>query len=82
MACTCEIHGVGAPHVHLATATPEATCRYYERGLLRPGRDYDVSPPHLDQIADPMDDEGCVHVSQEPGLGIAYNWNYIDDNRI
>lgn len=78
----CELHGVGAPHVHLAAAAPEATCRYYERGLLRPGREYDASPPHLEQIADPMDDEGFVHVSQEPGLGMAYNWDYINANRM
>ena len=78
----CELHGVGAPHVQLAAATPEATCRYYERGLLRPGRDYDSRPPHLRQIEDPMDDDGYVHVSQEPGLGIAYDWDYINENRI
>ena len=78
----CELHGVGAPHVHLAAATPEATCRYYERGLLRAGLDYESPPPHLKQITDPIDDEGHVHVSQEPGLGIAYNWDYINDNLI
>ena len=78
----CELHGVGAPHVHLAAATPEATCRYYERGLLRAGLDYESPPPHLKQITDPIDDEGHVHVAQEPGLGIAYNWDYINDNLI
>ena len=78
----CELHGTGAPHVHLAAATPEATCRYYERGLLRAEVDYEVPPPHLNRITDPIDDQGQVHVSQEPGLGIDYNWDYIDDNRI
>ena len=78
----CEIHGVGAPHVHLAAATPEATCRYYERGLLRAELDYELPPPHLHAIEDPIDAEGRIHVSQDPGLGIAYNWDYIDDNRI
>ena len=78
----CELHGVGAPHVHLAAATPEATCRYYERGLLRAELDYEVPPPHLHRITDLIDDEGYVHVAEDPGLGIAYNWEYIDDNRI
>ena len=78
----CELHGVGAPHVHLAAAAPEATCRYYERGLLRPERDYDWFPPHLKGIVDPMDGEGNILVSREPGLGIAYDWDYIEENRI
>ena len=29
-----------------------------------------------------MDDEGFVQVSQEPGLGIAYDWDYIEANRV
>jgi L-alanine-DL-glutamate epimerase-like enolase superfamily enzyme len=29
-----------------------------------------------------MDDEGFVHVSQEPGLGYNINWDYIKKNRI
>jgi L-alanine-DL-glutamate epimerase-like enolase superfamily enzyme len=76
----CELHGVGAPHVHLAAATPEATCRYYERGLLRAGLNYELPPPHLKKITDPIDDDGYVHVSQQPGLGIEYNWDYINAN--
>lgn len=49
--------------MHLAAAAPEAICRYYERGLLRAECDYEASlPPHLKQIADPMDDEGYVQV--------------------
>ena len=78
----CELHYVGAPHLHLAAAAPQATCRYYERGLLRAEIDYEWVPPHLTALADPMDDEGFVHVSQEPGLGIAYDWDYIEANRV
>lgn len=78
----CELHGTGAPHIHLAAATPEATCRYYERGLLRPGRDYASCPPHLKQITDPMDASGNILVSQDPGLGISYDWDYINDHLI
>ena len=78
----CELHGTGAPHVHLACAAPEATCRYYERGLLRPGVDYEQPPPYLKAIDDPIDSEGNVIVSQKPGLGIEYDWDYIEANRI
>ena len=78
----CELHGTGAPHVHLACAAPEATCRYYERGLLRPGVDYEQPPPYLKAIDDPIDSDGNVIVSQKPGLGIEYDWDYIEANRI
>jgi hypothetical protein len=29
-----------------------------------------------------MDDEGNVHVSQSPGLGMDVNWDYIRDNLV
>ena len=34
------------------------------------------------QICDPMDDDGNVLISQQPGLGFELNWDYIDDNRV
>ena len=41
------------------------------------------SPPAwLNKLDDPMDDEGFVHVSQDPGLGQDINFDYIRDNRI
>ncbi len=78
----CELHAFGAAQVHLAAASPEATCRYYERGLLRPQLDHETPPPHLTKLYDPMDDAGYVEVSQEPGLGVACNWDYIENNLI
>ena len=27
-----------------------------------------------------MDEEGYVHVSQDPGLGMDVNWDYIEAN--
>ena len=29
---------------------------------------------------DPMDEEGYVHISDRPGLGLDINWDYIEDN--
>jgi len=29
-----------------------------------------------------MDSEGFVHLSQEPGLGARYNWDFIGDTTI
>lgn len=78
----CEMHGPGAAHLQLLGAAPEATCLYYERGLLRPGLDDALAAPYLNSIPDPLDDEGNVIVSQQPGLGLDLNWDYIQENRI
>ena len=55
---------------------------YYERGLLHPFIDYDVPPPWLNTLVDPMDDEGYVHISPAPGLGYDINWDYIRANTV
>jgi hypothetical protein len=55
---------------------------YYERGLLHPFIDYDVPPPWLNTLVDPMDDEGNFHISPEPGLGLDINWDFINANRV
>ena len=55
---------------------------FYERGLLHPFIDYEKPAPWLNKLNDPMDDEGFVHVSQEPGLGQDINFDYIEANRI
>jgi len=39
---------------------------YYERGLLHPFIDYDVPPPWLNTLVDPMDDEGNVPSARSP----------------
>jgi L-alanine-DL-glutamate epimerase-like enolase superfamily enzyme len=78
----CELHVGGWAHTQLLGATPEATCEYYERGLLRPGLDYDQPPPYLTAIPDPMDGDGNVIISPKPGLGMEFNWDYIEDRRV
>lgn len=78
----CELHGTGWPNIQLAAAVPEATCEYYERGLLRPGFDGNTPEPYLSKIADPIDDEGNIIVTDNPGLDLDLDWNYIDNNRV
>lgn len=78
----CELHFGGWAHLQLLGATPEATCLYYERGLLRPGLDDFYAAPYLNSIPDPMDGEGNVIISQKPGLGLDLNWDYIDAHRL
>jgi L-alanine-DL-glutamate epimerase-like enolase superfamily enzyme len=76
-----EVHspGVGNLHALCAMVVPGL---YYERGLLHPFIDYDVPPPWLNELVDPMDDEGYVHVSQAPGLGQNINWDYINSHKV
>ena len=78
----CELHGAGWPHMQLAAAVPEATCEYYERGLLRPELDYEQPEPYLKAIPDPLDGDGNVILSTAPGLGLELDWDYINDNRV
>jgi L-alanine-DL-glutamate epimerase-like enolase superfamily enzyme len=74
-----EVHGggVGNLHVLCAMGTPGL---YYERGLLHPFVEYDAPPPWLNAPVDPMDEQGNVHVSPHPGLGMEINFDYIRDN--
>ena len=76
-----EVHGGGPGNLHVlcAMATPGL---YYERGLLHPFVDYDSAPQWLNAPDDPMDSEGCVHVSELPGLGQDINWDYIHANTL
>ncbi len=76
-----EIHGGGPGNLH-ALCAMSIPGEFYERGLLHPHIDYEVPKPWLNAINDPMDDEGFVHVSQEPGLGMDVNWDYIEDNLV
>lgn len=78
----CEIHGAGWPHVHLVAAMPESTCEYYERGLLHPDQDYEKRYPYMKSICDPLDGDGNVIVPQLPGLGLDFDWDYINARRV
>ena len=76
-----EVHGGGPGNLHCLCAM-SIPGEFYERGLLHPFIEYETPAPWLNQITDPMDDEGYVHVSQEPGLGMDINFAYIEDNTI
>ena len=76
----CEIHGSGAGNLTLCAVQKNG--RWYERGLLHPFLDYDEVPEYLNARPDPMDDEGYVHLSQQPGLGDDINFDYINGNLV
>ncbi len=76
----CEIHGSSAGNLTLCAVQIDG--RWYERGLLHPFLDYDEVPEYLNARPDPMDDEGYVHLSQQPGLGDDINFDYINGNLV
>jgi L-alanine-DL-glutamate epimerase-like enolase superfamily enzyme len=78
----CEVHMSGFANLQLLGSTSEDVCEYYERGLLAPGVDCNDVPPYLEALGDPLDEQGYVHLSQEPGMGYRINWDYIKDNEI
>ena len=73
-----EVHGGGNLHVLGAMVSPGL---YYERGLLHPFIDWDEPPAWLNKAVDPMDDEGFVHISPDPGLGYDINWEYVNSHK-
>jgi L-alanine-DL-glutamate epimerase-like enolase superfamily enzyme len=76
-----EVHGGGVGNLHVLCAMGFPG-EFYERGLLHPFIDHDEIPAWLNAAVDPMDDQGFVHVSQLPGLGLDINFDYIQDNQI
>jgi L-alanine-DL-glutamate epimerase-like enolase superfamily enzyme len=76
-----EVHGGGVGNLHVLGAMVSPGL-YYERGLLHPFIDFDAPPAWLNTPVDPMDDEGFVHISPEPGLGYDVNWDYINSNLV
>ncbi|MCO8265209.1 enolase C-terminal domain-like protein [Haloferax prahovense] len=77
----CEIHGRDAPNLQLL-GTMAFPGRYYERGLLHPKHDYETYFPGLEHPPDEIDENGVVKLPQTPGLGYAFDWDYIDANRV
>lgn len=76
-----EVHGGGAGNL-TALCAMGIPGEYYERGLLHPFIDFDEVPPYLNAHIAPMDDEGYVHISQKPGIGWDFNWDYIKEHRV
>jgi len=76
-----EYHAPGPAQRHLMAATRNSN--YYELALVHPDARNPIPPvyngDYNDQI-DAIDDDGTVPVPDDPGLGVDYDWEFIEDN--
>jgi L-alanine-DL-glutamate epimerase-like enolase superfamily enzyme len=77
-----EFHLSGPAERHCIAATRNTN--YYELGLLHPetNRPHLEPPVYADGYTDAIDsaEDGTFAVPEGPGLGVTYDWSYIEDN--
>ncbi|MDR9429391.1 MAG: enolase C-terminal domain-like protein [Natronomonas sp.] len=77
-----EYHAPGPAQRHCIAAVRNAN--YYEMALVHP-KCQNTQPPvyqgDYSDMIDAIDDEGTVSVPDSPGLGVEYNWGYIEENK-
>jgi L-alanine-DL-glutamate epimerase-like enolase superfamily enzyme len=78
-----EYHAPGPAQRHCMAATRNSN--YYEMALVHPNAP-NTTPPvytgeYRDEI-DAIDEHGTVPVPSGPGLGVGYDWEYIDANAV
>ena len=80
----CEIHSCGPAMRHLISAVRNSN--FYEVNLVHPNCKNAWSLPiYLDGYSDEIDcidQNGNVTVSDKPGLGVSYDWNYIKNHTL
>jgi L-alanine-DL-glutamate epimerase-like enolase superfamily enzyme len=77
-----EIHAPGPAHRHCMAAIRNTN--YYEVALVGPRCDNAMPPVYGDGYSDQLEGvgaDGCFPVPQGPGLGVAYDWKFIDSHR-
>jgi L-alanine-DL-glutamate epimerase-like enolase superfamily enzyme len=77
-----EIHAPGPAHRHCMAAIRNTN--YYEVALVGPGCDNAMPPVYADGYSDQLEGvgaDGCFPVPQGPGLGVAYDWEFINSHR-
>ena len=77
----CEIHASGPAHRALMSAMRNTN--FYEVALVHPDCDNPIPPVYACGYTDQIDcigGDGCVPVPDGPGLGVVYDWEFIDGN--
>ncbi|WP_435156374.1 mandelate racemase family protein [Haladaptatus sp. DFWS20] len=76
-----EFHAPGPAQRHCIAATRNSN--YYELALVHP-KCQNTQPPVYEggysDMIDAIDSDGTVPVPEEPGLGVDYDWDYIESN--
>ena len=76
-----EVHACGPAHRHIMSAMRNSN--FYEVALVGPDCPNAVPPVYLcgytDQL-DCVDSNGFVSVPEGPGLGVVYDWDFINTN--
>jgi L-alanine-DL-glutamate epimerase-like enolase superfamily enzyme len=78
-----EYHAPGPAKRHCMAATRNAN--YYEMALVHPDAPNTTPPVYTGDYRDELDaidDDGTVPVPSGPGLGVGYDWDYIEANAI
>ena len=80
----CEIHSSGPAHRHCVAAMRNTN--YYELAVVGPhtkgSRELPVYADGYQDGLDAVDDDGTVPVPEGPGLGVEYDWDYVEENKI
>lgn len=77
-----ELHACGPAHRHCMSAMRNSN--FYEVALVGPDTPNAVPPVYACGYNDQLDcvgADGCVAVPQGPGLGVVYDWGFIEANR-
>ena len=79
----CEVHAPGP--AHRAVVSAMRNTNFYEVALVGPDCPNTIPPVYAcgysDQL-DCIDADGCVEVPSGPGLGVVYDWDYIDTHTV
>ena len=76
-----QLHACGP--AHRAAIAAIRNTRFYEMALMGPGMPNMVAPVYTCGYSDQPEDlgeDGCVPVPDGPGLGVSYDWDYIENN--
>ena len=77
-----EYHAPGPAQRHCMAATRNSN--YYELALVHPEVDNPIPPVYegdYSDYIDAIDEEGTVPVPDGPGLGVDYDWDFIERNK-
>ena len=78
-----EPHGPGPGARHCMASMRNSN--YYEMGLVHPKVPSHAAQVYLDGYSDRLDsidENGCVHPPEKPGLGVELDWEFIEKNTV